>query len=164
MTTILLVTGSRALCDTPEAEAWAKEELEDHIVGLPTSSLLVTGDARGPDTWALRYADRHYVLWHKYALDGYVYWPGGRLREWHSQWTLPKWESDAWHKFPLVRNRAMVERVGQRPEEYDRSRCLALVAPWAKTRGTGFTAGLCRKASIPVTELMCPAEYAPRRP
>lgn len=45
--TIILVTGSRALADTPAARWWATQRILRALADLPLGSMVVTGDASG---------------------------------------------------------------------------------------------------------------------
>ena len=66
---ILVVTGSRALADSGSAERWAFDLLHAAVAHADT---LVTGDARGPDAWALTCARTAGRRWAVYGLDGRV--------------------------------------------------------------------------------------------
>ena len=173
MGSILLVTGSRALTDTPAAREWARAALTDTPAArewarealraqrTPNLSRVVAGDARGPDEWA-------HCVWsigawlERWCLDGDVRL--GLASEW---WTERCWlpadaprpsSREAWAARALARNQAMVEDVARRGN----ARCLALLAPWSRTRGTQHTLHLAREHGIPVEVLVCPAEHGPR--
>jgi len=158
---VLLVTGSRALTDTPQAEEWARTELAKRI-GPATLDKVIAGDARGPDEWAHEAAP--VGIWRsRWCLDGTVRYGLGA-----SDWTEARWlhgdaprpsSHDAWAQRALARNRAMVEHTARRPEGV---RVLALLAPWSRTRGTQHTMRLAREHSLPVEVLACPEALGPR--
>lgn len=158
--TILLVTGSRALADTPRAEQWARERLEQSI---QSAAVIVCGDARGVDQLAFSIARAVRLETHLYCLDGLVRVidsVGAHTWQWH----LDPDRGRQWHgptRWPLERNRAMVESVVKR--ESGEKRCLALIAPWSRTHGTGHTARLAERAGIAVERVVCPVEYGPLR-
>ncbi len=63
-----------------------------------------------------------------------------------------------WAARALARNAAMVADVARRGN----ARCVALLAPWSRTRGTQHTMRLAREHGIAVEVLACPAEHGPR--
>lgn len=152
---ILLVTGSRALCHSWASLEWAQQQL---YRACHTADLVVTGDARGADHEALIRAP----IAHVWRLNGRV----DRVVAHGSFTALPPWCTDPlpttraeWSRRALARNRAMVAWVAAQPG--DRA-CLALVAPWSRTRGTRYTVGLARAAGILVDGRTCPSEYGPK--
>lgn len=155
---VLLVTGSRALCDTPAAEAWARGVLRGRITSSTRS--VVAGDARGPDAWA--HDETPLALWcARWCLDGSVLCRlNGNWREearWLVRGVVRPTTHEAWAQRAIARNAAMVEHTARTPG----ARCLALVAPWSRTRGTQHTARLAREHGITVEVLVCPAEHGP---
>lgn len=158
---VLLVTGSRALTDTPQAEAWACGELAKRITREAVDSV-VAGDARGPDEWAHEVAAPG--IWcARWCLDGAVLC--SLVSNWHEEarWLVrdvvrPS-TREAWAQRALARNKAMVEHAAMRPEGV---RVLALLAPWSRTRGTQHTMRLAREHGLSVEVLVCPEAYAPR--
>lgn len=150
----LLVTGSRSLAKDPKAEAWARAILAEVIGTLPPKSLLIHGGAVGPDSWA------HWILDGRSKEPGvrlwsYCYHPDGRLSRTAimdgAAWNVGKtrWHDD--DPGPPARNRHMVNvempaLVGRGYEP----RVLALVDSTSRTKGTGHTVGLARKAGYPV--------------
>jgi hypothetical protein len=159
---LLLVTGSRALADTPASEAWARAVLEPAIGAVILTGWLVVGDAPGPDTWAWDSAcGWHEGAWAIYGLDGTVVTPKlGGLSRWHADAVAGRAQHGA--RWPLERNRAMVAAVAKAHRGGRvAARCLALVAPWATTAGTQFTARLAREAGLAVETLTCDAALGP---
>lgn len=159
MTQILLVTGSRRLRDTPAAAAWAEALVAAAIEALALGSVVVFGDARGPDRWAQYHATRRGMRWTRYDLDGLFTRRDGTRGTWANFGTQG---SLSHHRWPLARNTAMVEHVAEAVAQrgYTAS-ALALVAPWAKTSGTLHTAGECARVGIVADVHKCPTEFAP---
>lgn len=166
--TTLLVTGSRALAETPAARWWATQQILRALAALPLGSTVVTGDASGPDEWtrglvgAARGAPRTLSL-EVYLCTGGVSLspiPAGCDQRWWTETHYPPRPTtrDAWRERLLARDRAMVQEVAGREGE---RRCLALVAPWSRTQGTAYTARHARDAGIVVERLKCPLECWP---
>lgn len=154
---VLLVTGSRALADTPQAEEWARAELARRIT-VETVDNVVAGDARGPDEWAHEIAAKASLRHERWCLGGAV-----ELRHHNLRW-LPEGAPiptthDAWAQRALARNRAMVEHTALSPEGV---RVLALLASWSRTRGTQHTMRLAREHGLPVEVLTCPEAHGPQ--
>jgi hypothetical protein len=163
----LIVTGSRVLWDAPRAQEWSHDLVRRELGALPLGSVVVTGDARGPDASAQRLARQFDWECLVYGLDGYarttvprgystkpaVLWHpdplAGMRRHGHSRW-------------PLLRNEEMVRRTAREIDEGATVRVLALHAPWSRTSGTGHTAGLARRAGLVVVEHTAPAELGPQ--
>lgn len=127
---ILLVTGSRAF-DHSACEAQARAVLVAYATAF-SPSLVVTGDACGPDAWAAEWAvATPGVGLRVYSLDGGVYDERAvRLRF----WVAPK--ASAHRLLPLQRNEAMVWETAQQIAKGATVRVLALYAAWSKTSGT----------------------------
>lgn len=161
---VLLVTGSRALADTPAAEAWARAQIVDHCHhawwGKPPT-LIVTGDARGPDTYAVEYARANHVPHERWGLDGYreQYRNGGGIAtRWWPEGT-PQLHPKRW---PLERNRRMVEGVAEMRVAGASVRVFSLTAAWARTQGTAHTVARAREAGLVVPDpLVCPRNLGP---
>lgn len=138
---IVIVTGARILADDPAAVRWAREILTRE---LASATLVVAGDARGPDAWAHEIAvsvDRE-----RWCVDG------ARLGSvagaaWRklAPWSTPETTTDPRLR-PLARNAAMVQF-------YTRAaRMVALYHAASTTHGTAHTVGLARAAGIDVSE------------
>jgi len=172
VTRVLLVTGSRSLAAHPGAEAWARGLIHAALEGV---SLLIVGDAPGPDAWAWDVAERHWLIpyegnratpatvrrIHLYrtrgsdrgeitAHDGYMRF-GRYVLEGAGPWT----EDGTTH--PLARNAAMVRDAAALARQGCAVAALALLdgtkrdAPGKRaTRGTEHTAGLAERAGIAV--------------
>jgi len=155
---LLLVTGSRALADTAEAEEWAKRQLRDfaaHAWWGKRPTIVVAGDAAGPDTHAIDYARLLRIDYAQWCLDGWI--DGTRVHPW---WTERNSRPPA-RQWPLERNARMVASVAERAAEGDSVRVLALTAPWAKTHGTEHTVARAREAGLVIEARACPAELGP---
>ena len=139
---LLLVSGSRSLAADPRAEAWAREILSAAVYDLPKGSVVVCGDAPGPDTWAEEIAwdlSYHCVV---YQLDG---------RRRHGMAAGGRWTTEAPtrdRRWPLTRNAAMVREVASRADRYAATRCLALVDTTSRTQGTRHTVTQAQRAGI----------------
>ena len=155
---VLLVTGSRALTDTPAAEAWARGVLRERITSAVER--VVAGDARGPDEWAHDTSANGFAC-ARWCLNGEVRYRFSRLWWTEALWLprgTPKPRThEAWAQRATARNAAMVEHTARTPGAH----CLALVAPWSRTQGTQMTARLAREHGIAVEVLVCPAEHGP---
>lgn len=145
--TLLVVTGSRSLAADPRAAEWARGILSDRIFALPDGSVVVTGDAPGPDAVAQELAGSSLLSVRRvvYALDGWIWFCGERF----SQWAMEARRDRTW---PLERNRCMIRDAASR-SGYARKLCLALVDPGSRTKGTMHTVTQARRAGLPVEVL-----------
>jgi hypothetical protein len=163
----LIVTGSRALADSPRAEEWARPVIEQAAWELRIGGAVVTGDARGPDAWACECADQHRVPARVYSRNGTICDGGGlRIGYWaRIDPPAPDAAKAEWAEWLLLRDRVMVAEVAGllRARPRAMARCLALVAPWSSTRGTAYTARRARDAGITTDVRECPKHYAPRK-
>lgn len=143
---VLLVTGSRALAERPEAEAWARAQIAARVAALPPGSLVLAGGAAGPDTWAREAGRRAGVKVAELRLDGHVWVDERRLaRTWYDPATVTRDDARRW---PLARNAALVEAATRaRADGWD-AEVLALKAPWSATDGTGHAHRLAAGAGI----------------
>ena len=156
---VLLVTGSRALWDTQEAAGWAWGTIHAAVKSLPRDGLVVAGDARGPDTWAMECARLTGRAERWYALDGRVRGFGvPRGREW-AQRSKQTMAPRAW---PLYRNECMVAEVAQSARDGVPVYVLALVAPWSTTAGTLHTARLAQRERLWTDVRTAPAALGPQ--
>ncbi len=145
-TRILLVTGSRALVASTHEER-ARALLHAAMLALgPT--VVVTGDADGPDFWAATWAAERGIDLRVYALDGWVHSAGKLLRPWVKEPGTP-----GVFQRPLVRNMAMVREAARQIERNSHVEVLALEALWSTTKGTAQTLGKARKAGLPITRI-----------
>lgn len=145
---ILLVTGSRAL------EGSASEEAAKAILHAVASafrpSVVVAGDARGPDDWAASWADVHGCALRIYALDGWVYDERRtRARLWR-----PVVEGEQPPASPLARNVAMVRDIARlRSRDVAAVQALGLEAKWSERLGTAHTLGAARAKGFEITRV-----------
>lgn len=164
---ILLVTGSRALYDTQKARKWTMNALRPRLTGPDAPQLVVTGDALGADDAARRLVGYGspvgIAVW---ELDGEatMWAPGyalGLTRRWTEEKEPQCGDREAWKRWPLKRNAAMVAWCAEQARGGADVRCVALIAPWSNTRGTQHTVRLATEHGLPVETLVCPMEYAP---
>lgn len=152
----VLVTGSRALLGFPGALAWLTAWLTAF-----GPALVVTGDAPGPDTWALAWAKPRRLHWRSFEVRGPV-----RGAAVPTAWTdapLPgRHDAEGWRQRCLDRDAAMVERFAALTA-YD-LHVAALRASWSKTQGTAFTLRAALAAGLPATEALWSTPPGPARP
>lgn len=153
---VLLVTGSRALADTPAAEAWSRTEIARAIADY-APTMVVAGDARGPDTWAAEAARA--LIFQRWQVNGYVATRGQRINAFRP-WPESQAVADP-RRRPLERNRVMVRAMAERVRERDLVSVLALTASWATTHGTEHTAARAREWGLMVDARDCPRDLGP---
>lgn len=163
---LVLVTGSRALAGHDDARVWLREQL-----AALDPSVVVTGDAAGPDAEAMRWAEsrpvaevsdavalaapgsaRPFLM--VYTLTGAIRsaWLDRRMiGAWWTREMAPARHLPEAKRWPLVRNAAMVRDVVALSDRYAVT-VLALRADWAPTQGTAHTVGLARRAGLMVVE------------
>lgn len=143
---ILLVTGSRVLVATTHEER-AKALLAAYCEAhAPT--MIVVGDADGPDEWAATWAATRNHDLRIYALDGWVHSAGKLLRPWSKEPRAP----GTFCK-PLDRNAVMVRETAEQRAKGAHVEALGLEALWSTTRGTAQTLGKARKAGLAITHI-----------
>lgn len=163
---VLLVTGSRALADTPAAEAWARDKLRAALDWWEPTLIVHGGCPRSPDAWAHELAE----------CAARVYFADGRLIEYGARWVAPNHHGE-WREpgprrtwllpgnvaAPLLRNAVMTCDVSERRVDGIEVLVVGLTAPWASTRGTEHT--LARAAGYGLRSIAraCPAELGPVR-
>jgi len=146
----ILVTGSRALDDTPEAKAWAVGVLHQELYGC--TELWDGVCQNSPDAWAWEIVSSrdHLPRRMRYWADGRLYIEGvptGMI--------VLRWKGDSvFH--PLHRNDKMVSDFA---ELHPEGVVLALRAPWSKTHGTEYTIREARLRKLAVREFICPEEF-----
>jgi hypothetical protein len=143
---ILLVTGSRVL-EGSESEAEARAKLVG-IAALFAPTVVVAGDARGPDEWAIDWAVSSSIETRLYCLDTCVRTAAGRIVRWWSKREPPYPRS-----WPLERNETMVTEVTVQASQGAIVRVLGLVAEWSATKGTEHTLRCARSEGLSVTRL-----------
>lgn len=143
---ILLVTGSRVLASSMHEER-ARTLLHTALRGADPT-LIVTGDADGPDDWAASWAAEHAIGLRIYALDGWVRDGGRLLRPWLKE---PR-DAGAFCR-PLDRNAAMVRETAAQRERGAHVEAVALEASWSATHGTQHTIGLLRGQRVEITRI-----------
>lgn len=154
---LILVTGSRVLTpphSVPVAYVNpARSWLLDQITAFDPD-VVVTGDARGPDSWSKDWCREHgspNPMLRAYGLDGQIRREDGR--PW-CRWTdasPPAVDAGAalWGAWCLHRDRVMVRAVATRARRYG-VLVVSLEALWSSTRGTAFTVARARRAGLEV--------------
>lgn len=145
-TRILLVTGSRVLAAAmheERARALLTAFCEAHA---PT--MVVVGDADGPDDWAASWAVEHAIDLRIYALDGWVHDGGKLLRSWSKASRAPGAFCSS-----LDRNAVMVREAAAQRERGAHVEAVALEASWSATHGTQHTIGLLRGQRVEITRI-----------
>lgn len=143
---VLLVTGSRALDKSPEAaQAGA---ILNVIATAFAPTVIVAGDASGPDEWAIDLAVARRIDTRIYALDGNVRRADGTvLRQWAA---MLDGDRDA-RTWPLNRNAVMVRDAAR--IDGAAVLVLALEAGWSATKGTAHTVGRAERHGLAVTRV-----------
>jgi hypothetical protein len=161
---VILVTGSRALdprCRrTPGTEAslrWAREILLAEIIDMKLGDVVVTGDAMGPDEIALSLCRQLNRMARVFRKEGEVVNTSlRRTSTWRDEVGVPV-HPESWRDRALARDSAMVRRVASMRGLLN-LHAIALIAPWADTHGTEYTARHAEKAGITVARHLCPPE------
>lgn len=142
---VVICCGARILADDPAAVVWAREILSRE---LASATLVVAGDARGPDQWAHEIAQGMVapIACERWCVNGTrLGSTGDPTWRVHALWNDASTPIDP-RRRPLARNKAMVAY-------YTRAaRLVALYHPDARTQGTAHTVGLARAAGIDMTE------------
>lgn len=156
MPILQLITGARSLANRKRGDEWAHDLIEK-IVTIGDVSVLIAGDAPGPDQWAANIA----AVQGKFAgvfyhLDGTIRGTDGRaFTRWCPFAEVPKRGSPAFWRWPLTRNAVMVRDLVARARlsGYD-VRVLALLDPDSTTQGTMHTVNLVRAAAVPKESIL----------
>ena len=149
----ILVTGSRALDDTPEAKAWAVGVLHQELCGC--TELWEGGCVDSPDEWASEIVStKDPTPWRMtYCADGRVYLMGARNRM-----IVLRWKGDSVFHPRHMNDKMVYDFAELHPEGV----VLALRAPWSKTHGTEDTIREARLRRLALREFVCPEEFGPR--
>jgi len=165
MIKVLLVTGSRALEQLQAVRPKAHADLQQLIMALPDNSIVVSGDARGPDDWSRTIAMNRYLTHVCYDRYGervamrYATQPSGRMRAEitdHRHWTndAEAHTPEQWKELLLRRDRVMVHEIVKAHEEKKiEASVVALIASWSRTHGTEYTANKAEKSGLKVERL-----------
>jgi len=142
---LVLVTGSRALAGNDAAYAWLVDRM-----AARTPCLVVTGDARGPDSWAAAWTRTYRAGLRRYDLTARI--TGGAPSG--ARWTKAEPPPDdagraLWAAWCLHRDRVMVQHVARRADRYAVT-VLALTSRASDTKGTAFTVGRAKAAGLAV--------------
>jgi hypothetical protein len=145
---ILLVTGSRAFVSTPhEAPRARAQALLVAFCDVAHPTLIVCGDAEGPDDWAAMLATHNRLDLRVYGLDGTVCDGGRVLRRWAPE------PSQGARFNPLDRNAAMVRETAAQRARGAHVEVLAIEAAWSATKGTAHTVAQAEKEGLAVTRI-----------
>lgn len=149
---ILLVSGSRILADDERAARWARGFITRAWDEDPRPTVVVTGDARGPDTWARIEAVQRLVPFYCYASSGRIVGKDGKdFGRWTKHDPPERGANRAeWAAWLLHRDRVMAQHVARRFREGATARVLALVHQASPTKGTDYTVGRCRALGLNV--------------
>lgn len=142
---ILLVTGSRALDGAPQPEHDQTRAVLRAVRETFAPTVIVSGGAIGPDSWAVESAIDAGLDARVYDLDGCVRNAAGK--------TLRMW-TKAPRPTPLDRNAAMVRDVAREARRGATVRVIGLEAGWSATKGTAHTVRLALSAGLAVTHTM----------
>lgn len=148
MKRLLLVTGSRALSDFPEAQDWAWGLLAGLIAPGDWDVVLSGGCPGSPDVWASELSGRASVVWVEYRIDGMRTGSDGKSHAWWNGAGKPR---------PHQRNQAMVDLLAKQQAAGWTVQTVGLLAPWSTTRGTSVTLEMARKAGLLTEDHTCPA-------
>jgi hypothetical protein len=161
VTRVIVVTGSRSLADSPAAEAWARGVLREHLAREP--AWLFVGDARGPDDWAAEIAQSLGLPRARWKLDGLVVFArpsgSGGWKHWARAEDAAARRGD--RRWPLERNRALIDAAAKAAADAWSVRVLGLVDERSRTRGTDHTLRLAERAGLSVERAVCPAGLGP---
>ncbi len=148
MKRLLLVTGSRVLDNSDTPREWGKQVLRNAISRLDSGDVILSGGARGPDTWAVEEAARRGVRRVELKLNGVRYENGEPTKLWCRE--DPKKKDPS--KFPLERNEALIDTALAAMKAGWQARVLALVSSASSTHGTAFTVSLAEAKGLTVTQ------------
>ena len=148
----LLVVGSRAFDPAdpdPRVDRPARlvrESIRSAVTCLASGSgVVLSGGARGPDTWAREAALAAAVPCVEYRLDGYRWLDGVRTHRWPDSERLAR---ELGPKFPLARNAALARAMVAARDGGFAPAWEAYVANWSRTAGTGHMVGQLRLRGI----------------
>lgn len=159
MKRLLLVTISRALCDTDRSSDWMWDTLQWRIKEF-CPDILIDGGAEKGDRDATEIGSALGIRCYEYRTDGWIWIPDGR----GSYLKVSRWWASSGSVHPLERNRFMVSHCVRFRESGWNVHVLGLVAPWSKTHGTDHTLSQARHSGFSeheVTRLECPHEDKP---
>jgi len=146
----ILVTGSAALADTPEAKAWAVEALRRELAGC--TELWECGRPGTVDEWAVSSVEelkpRPWRM--RFSPDGTatLFYPAapGSL--------------DRWHRY--TDGKARLPFVELFRDVFPRGTVLDLLAPWSQETDAASVVKQVREFGLRGVELVCPAELGPK--
>ena len=136
------------MVDRPSGAEWATAQIQTALSD-PDVTVLVAGDAPGPDQWSAKVAavqGRYAGVF--YHLDGTIRGLDGRaFARWCPFAEVPLRGSPAFWRWPLTRNAVMIRQAAARAKATGCSvRILGLLDPDSRTQGTMHTIRLARAA------------------
>ena len=160
----LIITGSRAISDGHREGAadtapvtWAREYLRRAMEALdPEHDLVIVGDARGVDALARAEARARGLRLHVYGLDGFARSAVSVWRWAEAGVSRPLPGEEAYRRWPLARNAAMVRAASELHRRGEAVHGIALDAPWGRSGGTWHTARTMASAGLQCSWLVCP--------
>lgn len=155
---ILVVTGARALSDTPAAEAWARDKLRAALDWWEPALLVHGGCAGSPDEWASDLVGPTCS-----GCGMLVYYAGGGREEHRvdGAYLSGSWLLAGDIASPLLRNRRMMQGARLRQDTGDEVLVVGLTAPWARTHGTEHALGRAEDYGLRLARRACPATLGP---
>ena len=156
---ITIVSGSRSLSTISGADVWAKKHIRQYLSVLGTT--LVTGAAKGPDSWSLEIAGDLGIPWYSYLPSGVIESSSGdNTRRWdHGHGDPPSSSaSGAWRARFRLRDQIMVGHVGQFLTRGHEAMIVGVVDPNSKSTGTTNTLRMASGSGICVIRHL----YSPR--
>lgn len=159
---IRVVIGSRALLRS-KAEGWARLMIDRWFDHGGRGGVFVSGAANGPDRWGADAAASREARVLEYRLDGFRWCNGVRCQ---SRWTSDPTPShgagvDAWRRWCLGRDTAMVMDLCHEIQAGCSIEALALIARWSRTQGTAYTADLMAECGMRPEIHYSPADLSP---
>lgn len=143
--TAILVTGSRSLATIPGTRDWCEKILGEAI---ESGTTIVTGDAEGPDAWAIAVAARYAVPWRRWQLNGLIHGSNGDVVRWCTHEEMRARRDALGRRFPLWRDESMVTSVAHR-DPY--ALVFAFIDPASRTHGAEYTAKYAERSELYVT-------------
>lgn len=111
-------------------------------------TVIVCGDAEGPDDWASTWAATRSRDLRIYGLDGTVSDGGRVLRRW-----IPA-RTPGYRFNPLLRNTTMVVETATQRKRGAHAEVIAIEAGWSTSHGTAHTVTNAERAGLAVTRIM----------
>lgn len=147
----ILVTGSRALADTPEAKAWAIEVLQRELAGC--TELWECGRPGTVDEWAVRVAEG--LRPQPWRMS---YYSNGTATAFRPS---PQASKERWVVYSSFVE-ARLQLVELFKIMFPRGTVLALLAPWSQETDVASVITQAREFRLRGVEFVCPEEFGPK--